>query len=442
MCSWYRIPPCPGRRAGRLGAVVLALALAWGQAGAAETYHVSPGAPAGDGSEGAPWGSVSAAFASQRLAGGDTLLLHPGRYGDIEIDRARFDQPVELRAQPRGAAHATFLGLTGTRNLIVDGLAIWPLEGTERGGSLVVEQGTNTVLRHLDVRSRADATDYRAWSLKDWLRDRRDGVKLMGRNATLERSHLTGLRGGVSVLGTGGRVLDNTIRGFSADAMRGVGENGLFRGNLVADCVKVDDNHDDGFQAWSIGPDGRAGRGTLRGLTLDANTVLEWSGDNNPLRCKLQGIGLFDGMFADLAITNNVIVVTAYQGIAVIGARGARIVNNTVVHGTGVSRENPWIQLAPHKNGTPSTGNLVANNIAPRFLLPGGAQADNTVAANVVLVYPRRELAFDGPGGVWLKPGSTLSGTARGDLAPPTDHAGRPRDTAGGTDPGAFAGQP
>lgn len=439
MCSWYRISPCHGRWAGRL----LALGLAWGQLATADTYHVSPGARAGDGSESAPWGSVAAAFASHRLEGGDTLLLHAGQYGDIEIDRARFDRPLEIRAQPRGAAEATFLGLTGTRNLVVDGLAIWPRADTERGGSLVIDRGTNTVLRNLDIRSRADATDYRAWSLEDWLRDRRDGVKLLGANATLESSRLTGLRGAVGAIGANARVLDNTIMGFSGDAMRGVGENSLFRGNMVADCVKVDDNHDDGFQSWSIGPDGRAGRGTLHGLTLDANTILEWSGTaGNTPRCTLQGIGLFDGLFEDLSITNNVIAVTAYQGIAVIGARNSRIVNNTVVHGTGVSRENPWIQLAPHKNGTPSTGNLVANNIAPRFLLPRDAQADNTFEANVVLVYPRRELAFDGPGGLWLKPDSTLSGTARGDLAPPTDHARQPRTTVGGTDPGAFEGRP
>ena len=53
-----------------------------------------------------------------------------------------------------------------------------------------------------------------------------------------------------------------------------------------------------------------------------------------PHRGALQGIGCFDGMFVDWIIENNVIIVDHYHGITLGGARGCRIVNNTVIDWT------------------------------------------------------------------------------------------------------------
>lgn len=406
-------------------------------------YHVDPAAaPHGpaDGSPARPWPSPAAAFASGTIAGGDILHLAPGAYGRVMLSGRVFDRPVTLQAAPGGGVRFSRLGLENTRNIVVDGVGVWPDPDAPGGGPLVTESGRDNVLRNLDIRGHAAADGYRDWRAADWLAAPRNGVRLAGQRATLENSRLTAIHEGVAVLGDHARVSGNVIRGFGGDALRGVGDFGVFRNNVVADCVKIDDNHDDGFQSWSRGPDGRAGRGVVRGLVVEANTILEWTGSaDHPLRCALQGIGLFDGMYEDLLIANNLIVVSAFHGIAVRGGQGVRIVHNTLISADGISRERPWIYVSDHKDGTRRTEDVViANNLAPRFAFADGVKARTVRSGNHVMIYPARDLDTGAGLAAPLRSDSALRGTADPDHVTATDRTGRPRSPQGGFDPGAF----
>ena len=67
------------------------------------------------------------------------------------------------------------------------------------------------------------------------------------------------VRFGISVGGASARIQNNLVDGFSADGLRGLGDDGLFEYNRVQNNLiqdPPDANHDDGFQSWSVGPGG------------------------------------------------------------------------------------------------------------------------------------------------------------------------------------------
>lgn len=418
----------------QLGGVVAALILIFASSAVlAANWYVDPAAPGGDGTSDAPWSDLDTAFASGKVGAGDVIHLAQGEYGEVLIRGQKFSSPLRLVSDPQYPAHFSALNIQKSANISVEGVAVWTLPGDEPVRQLVEINANNVLLSRLDIRGSGPDTNYFAWSKQRWI-DTSSGIRARGRGVVLQQNLLTGMGFAIGTLDPDAKVLGNVIRGFSRDAIRAIGDNTLLQGNYITDSVKVNDNHNDGIQSWSRGKDGKSGAGTVHNLVIDANTIIEWTGPaKHPLRFALQGIGLFDGMFEDVVITNNVIMVSAHHGIAVYGGIDARIVNNTLVNAVGVSRKAPWIKLTPHKNDTPSSGGIVANNLAPVFTIRG----DGTkMAMNHPLIYPATELVFGSDGSVRLKSGSKLIGLAETDVAPDHDRAGAPR--RGQINPGAF----
>lgn len=397
----------------------------------AEDYYVSAGTGAGSGSAAAPWPSVKEALASGRLAGGDRLLLAPGDHGDLGIRGARFDPPLTIASAPGGRAHVNKVRIHDSSGLIIEGLDVWPLVplnimGKEPGDPLVQTAASSSriTFSRLDIRGAPDAdTRYREWGKDDWLHVWRvSGVMLDGPDQTLRDSVLSGISNGITVRGPRNRVLDNEVRGFSKDGMRGLGSGSVFRGNTVRDCVKVDGNHDDGFQSWVNTP-GRAKREAVADVSLIDNAILEWTGpSDHPLRCRLQGISLFNGPYRNWTISNNLIAISAYHGIALYGTSNFEVIHNTVVQIDGLPGKSPWIMT---KNSTgDASGNLIANNAAMNIkLAPGTATArDNVIIQNPARMFVNVQARDYRP-----NPGSGLAGAAEPSLGEKQDLAGRPR---------------
>lgn len=385
--------------------------------------------------------TLSAALSSGQIKAGDTISLAPGPHGRVEIVGAQFDTPVTITTDAKNPAHLDTLRVLNSRNLTFENMQVWPRQDESDNDWLVyAEFGTDRItFRNLDIRSTRTAGRYRNWSKSDWFRWRKAGVRLLGDNGALLNSRVTGVSFGVSVFGVNGRVIGNQINGFSADAMRGIGDNGLFAANQVRDCVKIDDNHDDGFQSWSLDAGGTPGNGVRRNVTLENNMILEWTGSSShPLRCELQGIGLYDGLYQGFVIRNNVISVTAWHGISGSGLIDSVIANNTLVNRDGPSQEKPWIGIFTHKDGRPSRNVTVANNMTARINIDGPSKPSTNLINNAIIPYPARELVDPYNGDFRPKPGSRLVGAADLNHATVKDMFGAQRKLGNGPDIGAI----
>jgi parallel beta-helix repeat protein len=291
---------------------------------------------------------------------------------------------------------------------------------------------TDITFENLDVRSSSDASGYPGWALVDWQKRPFTGFMTRGPRIQIINNDITGIGFGIQALGDNTIISNNRISGFSADGMRALGQNTIVRSNTVKDCVRIDGNHPDGFQSWQRSS-------PVSGLVLDGNTILEWSHAKvNPLRCRLQGIGLFDGFYDNLTIQNNVVSVSAYHGISVYGARNAKIVNNTVVSVSGNPARFPWLAVFPHKNKTPSTDVMVANNLAMAFTGTSSPVSRVLSVGNSVITYPaslfRNVVKFD------YVPKAASGFIDTGDMryAPKKDILGTTRPSGKGPDRGAF----
>ena len=355
-----------------------------------KTYYVAPPgtqtSSSPDGSEASPFSAINQAFGSGKIKGGDILLLMDGAYGSLTIKaNAIFDTPVTIMSQNGKGAHFDNILLAGkTRNLTLRDLSVWPSSPEDGGTNYLVrayDTTANIMVDGLDVRSEEGADSYAQWDADKWNSRKFSGILLQGPNATVANNQLTGIYHGIIVVEKNSLISNNTIQGFNGDGMR-AGSHSLVQGNHVSDCVKTDNNHDDGFQAMSA-----------KNLVIDSNVIIEWSGGkDHPLRCALQGIGLFDGPYENVTITNNDVAVTAIHGISVYGAHGAEITDNVVVNGLGQTGKYPYIGVYARKDGTPSTDVLVSDNFAMSFQVDASAKNRIRLLKNSVIRTPARVL--------------------------------------------------
>jgi len=183
---------------------------------------------------------------------------------------------------------------------------------------------------------------------------------------TIRDNYLLNVNFGISVDASDSLVAGNLVENFAGDGLRGLGDRCTFEYNTVKNCYNVNANHDDGFQSWSVGPDG-VGTGEVVGVVLRGNTIINYEDPNQPHRGALQGIGCFDGTFVDWVIENNVVITDHWLGITLGGARNCRVINNTVVDRNDGSPGPPWICIDKHKNGTAPVDCVVRNNLATAF---------------------------------------------------------------------------
>ena len=430
-------------RHGILLGLTLVLAISWTKTVRAADWFVAPigatitAVPVG--SENDPFATVAAAFASGKVKGGDRVLLKDGDHGAVLLRNLAFSTQVTIMSQNGRSAHLESVLINdGVRNLRLFNLRVWPSDPTKAPGYLVqsAPATSDIVIEGLVLSSGKDAPKFMDWDAAKWNTRRFSGIRLDGPRSSALRNRIIALYSGISLGGDDSKATGNVINGYNGDGLRGLGSNNVFTANRVFNCVDTDDNHDDGFQSFA------GASGVIRGLVLDRNVIIEWTGAaNHPLRCRLQGIGLFDGFYDDLTITNNLIAASQYHGISVYGTRRAKIINNTVVHGDGITSVTPYIMVTNHKSGAPSTDVLVANNIA--MSIRGTASVANRVEFRYNSVIGTPGAVFENPFAFDYRPKSTSGfiDTADSTVAPSRDLLNQPRPSGASPDRGAYETQ-
>jgi MYXO-CTERM domain-containing protein len=294
------------------------------------------------------------------------------------------------------------------------------------------------VVKDCDLFSVPDAS---SWTADQWINAASSGVQVSGNDVIVNSNRLRNVRFGISVSGARAYVERNEIVNFSADGLRGLGDDGVFQYNVVKNAYVSDsdgdDNHDDGFQSWSVGTDGAVGTGVVRGVVLRGNLFLNREDPNQKLTNSLQAIGCFDGFFEDWVVENNVVITDHWHGISLYGARNSRIVNNTVIDVNGTTPGPPWIMVNDHKDTTPSENVIVRNNLATAYDVKGNGiiqDHNTTLKTSDLAKYFVDPAKFD----LHLLPDSPALNAGIADDAPGTDREGIPRPQGSAFDLGAF----
>lgn len=380
---------------------------------------------------------------SGQVKGGDRIFLKGGYHGNILMKGFRFSAPVTIAAVPGQAAHLSELHIYDSSNMIVRDLKVWATSTTAGTVALVrtVGNSSDITFANMDVRSVADATNFASWSQQTWNANKRGGFLLSGLRIKAIGNRVTGTKNALLSDADYALLDGNIINGFAGDAMRANGDNSLVRGNLVQNCFQIDGSHVDGLQSFSVGPGG-PGTGTVYNLTVENNRIIEWNlPTTSTLRCKLQGISMFDGMYDGTVIRNNLITSSQYHGITIAGSRNGLITQNTVVHIGGTGGRWPWISVAVHKNGTPPTNTLVVNNIANRVKGAFDTTRNVKQMSNFTPTNYATEFTAAAQKDYSLRPTSKAANKADPKNTTPTDinGVGRPKGT--GPDGGAYESQ-
>lgn len=303
-------------------------------------------------------GAVAALIHSGHVAPGDRVILDPGDHGTVEIMDRHFDPALTITTDPRDPAKLNRLAIKDSSGLVVIGLTVISEPDAPLGSALVeVSEGRAITLDRLSIASAPDSTD---WTAADWQSHARHGILVSGTDITITGSDIRTVRHGIFSFAENAWIEGNTIALFSGDGLRGLGNNSDYIGNRITTCVDVDDNHDDGFQSWSVGLLGRPGTGVVRNVRLIGNWI---ENGDHPLACTLQGIGLFDGIYEDWTIRGNTVIVNNWHGITVMGARRVTVEDNIVVDALPGQPGAPWIAVTGHKDGRAAEASRVLGNL-------------------------------------------------------------------------------
>ncbi len=432
--------------------IMLSVLLAFGMAGpvTANEYFVDPvaGAPTHDGSSERPLKSVQDLVRSGRLEPGDIVRLRSGYHGALSIAGRHNAEPVTIVADDGHMPRLRHLRIRGSSGWTLSGLWISPSHARTALFTPIVEidaGSSNIVLSDSRIESVADSAGRTA---EDWLRNTAYGILAAGEAIEIRGNTIRNIRHGVEVAGPRAVVEDNLIEHFIADGVRVLGDHSAVRDNTIRNCYGVDDHHDDGIQSWSLDEDGRAGRGEVVGVVISGNTIINHEDVTHPLACTLQGIGLFDGIFVDWVIENNVVAADHWHGITVMGARNVRVVNNTVFDPVPGEPGPSWITITTHKDGRLPEASLIANNLAPSFNAGGFDAARFVTGPSGVEL--RDNLEIDDPDRFFvdaaafdfrLREGSPAIDAGNAQDAPPLDRAGATRPAGRAVDLGAYERQ-
>jgi len=402
---------------------------------AARDLHASPDGD-GDGSEASP---MSLADALAAATDGDHVLLHDGDWGDVTVS-GEFGADTWVEPAPGHSPRVRTLEIRDARNLIVRGLSI-SLSYAEpyESATMVSVRGSapDVTVEDCDIFSVTDDVSD-GWDAGQWAGEPGTGIGVRASGVTIANNRVRNVGYGISVAhdAPNARVIGNTIDRFSRDGLRGIGDFGLFEGNVVRDAYDVDDHHDDFFQSWSVGDDGAPGTGVVRGVVLRGNLFIGFTDPDRPFAGAAQGVGCFDGFFEDWVVENNVVIVNHWHGITFLGARNLRIVNNTVLDNLPGERPGPpWIDVSAHKNGTASENIVIRNNLTQSLTLEAdGSTEDHN------LLFDDADALFVDPAGfdLHLLDGAEAIDMGSMDLAPMFDRDGIPRPQGVGIDLGAY----
>lgn len=428
------------------------------------SWYIDPvnGTAAGDGSQGKPWQTLQAVVAAKLINGqdatkgkvhaGDIVYLLTGNHGSVTLTTytGQFVNTdfITIQAAPGNSPIMNQLVATGVSNWVFRGITFQCPATVPQYFDLIKIYTSSNVL--IDGNTIYSVEDTSSWTPAQWLSSAaNEAILLSGCTATtLSNNSISNVRYGIGLGGDNIVCVGNKIDRFADDALDFTSSNTLIQRNTITNHYGqvADGNHNDGMQGWTVGGV------TNTNVVIDSNIVISSTGTSPGIPAMptgtgedfLQGISIFDGVWNNVIVTNNVVVATAYHGIGLGGLSDSKVMFNTVV-GLNPTPTTTWIGIFPNKDTTPPSNVLVRNNLAQFFSLNKVGVTDDhnlslTVKGNAWSAAPSDAIvdltkvfvSFNQAAGKYdlhLAPGSPAIGSGVSTLL---DLAGSPRETSVG----------
>jgi hypothetical protein len=330
------------------------------------------------------------------IAPGDEILLMSGNYGDLwlnlfnsEISNSAF---ITMAAAPGQTPILTSLLVAGTNDWVFNGLKVQSLQSVARSGNALVEikdggaafPTSNIVLETMSISSQDNAE---AWSKAQWVGSGRNGFFAQSsaggahtKCISLTGSHISNVRTGAGLLASQLLFSNNQIDHFGDDAIDYATSNLAITHNDLHDNLDIGDgNHEDAMQGVIGVVTPGVALNHFQNILIDSNLVVRQTDPELAFPTYLQGIDNFNSDWANVTITNNVVITSGCHSISFSSIHGSLIANNTVVEDGLVSTPGC---IASVSVGA-STNTIVRNNLTSQLDVDtrgSGVVADHNVA--------------------------------------------------------------
>ncbi len=348
----------------------------------ATDYYCDPtlGSMSNNGSSGSPWSSLHDVFAAGKTFNtGDIIYLRTGNHGFAVVEG---DNTGDVTIRPEVGQNPYLerirFGNNSASHWVLDGVTIQSInEGGYPENLVDLYPGASFItIKNCKIHSVEDASD---WTRDNWRDMANTGIRAQGHDHLILSNEIKNVYLGAAVESPYTVFSDNIIQNFTIDGLRGLASYCTYEHNQILDAYVVYDNsenHYDGFQSYTCCP---VGSDTIFDVKFLRNIIIQTTDVNRDFVDYMQGMGCFDGMYANWVIENNLIVTNHWHGISLYGAINCKIINNTVIDPDGSEGVGPtWIKIDTHKedqtvnNGALSTGNIIRNNIVNQL-----SNADN-----------------------------------------------------------------
>ena len=438
-------------------------------------FYIDPvkGSMNGDGSQSRPWSTLEAVLNANLINGqdrasgvvhaGDLIYLMTGNHGNIHIDpwysgtKVANTDFITIQAAPSNTPVINSLEFQNASYWVFRGLTIQNPPNYTGRGYLTSFSGVNNIL--FDSNVLYSVPNAVAWTPSDWATSSSSyGIYIDGvTSCTFSNNKISTVENGAYLGGNGILFTGNTIDYFANDGIEFSSSNSVISQNIVTNHYGRwnDGLHHDGMQGWT-----EWNQTSTTNVVIDRNMIIASTGKYSTIPVVptgvgddyLQGLTIFDGVWSNVTITNNVVAAAGvYHGMSFYGMTNATIENNTLISQGG--NNQTWIGVFNSATGAPPVNVVVRNNIGNSFGTNAttGVVFDHNLSfvsiglpvdANIPIVDPLKVFVKYSPSTASfdfsLRSGSPAIGTGSSAGAPTVDFTGKTRNTRK-IDIGAYA---
>ena len=317
---------------------------------------------------------------SKPFAAGDTINVKNGTYGDITLPTTSSTAGFStIQASAGQVPVLTSLSATNAAKWNITGLKVQNTASGLYQTLVSFANSNNIVLNNLDVSSQANVS---SWTQSQWLSTAKfTGVSFSGNSASscvaLINSNIYNVINGIFASAANTLIGYNTINNLGGDFID-IGYNNMsVIGNTMTNSNYLGNGAHNDFVQLFFG--GNVNFADFSNILISDNLMIRQTTPTSvAFPWGIQGIDAFIDSWTNLTVTNNVLISSAANGIAIGGDANMLITNNTVLDDQSNVYETLqggtcclYIQAGvAYDNVQPASRNvIVRNNVASQFNL-------------------------------------------------------------------------